>query len=341
MTFMRLTLRLLLALAVLAVLWSGFWFWSAQRLESEVEAWIARQESEGRVVETSSRTVSGFPFHLRLHAEGPRITDADGARWEAPTLTGEAAVWAPQRLFFSFPGTQRLHPPPESGMPRIELATAEGRAEVYLGRDGRVTGLRARLEGLALVGLFGGSVAAEAVRLDYGSLAAGQGAGADDAQPFHARLERLDLPSASDPPLGRQVDLFETSGILNEPMPSGAPEHALRQWREAGGTLDLNELRLVWGPLDLSGEATLALDSRMRPEGAGTARVSGLEKTIDLLVEQDILDEGLGSILKTGAQAASQRDSESGKRVVELPLSAQDGTFHLGPVPLFPLTPLF
>ncbi|MFC4352529.1 DUF2125 domain-containing protein [Fodinicurvata halophila] len=338
---MRLTLRLLLALAVLAVLWCGFWFWSAQRLESEVDDWIARQEAEGRVVETSSRTVSGFPFHLRLHAEGPRVTDADGMRWEAPELTGEAAVWAPRHLSFSFPGTQRLHPPPDSGLPRIELATAAGRAEVELGRDGRVEGLRARLEGLALVGLFDGSVAAESVHLDFGSLAGSQDQQEDAVQPFHARLDGLDLPSASDPPLGQQVDLFETSGTLNEPLPPGPPERALMQWRDAGGTLELTELRLVWGPLDLSGEATVALDSRLRPEGAGTARVSGLEATIDRLVEQGILDEGLAPILKTGAQAASQRDSESGQQVVELPLSAQDGTFHLGPVPLFPLTPLF
>lgn len=338
---MRLTYRLLLALAVLALLWSGFWFWSAQRLESEVDAWIARQEAEGRVIETASRTISGFPLHLRLQAEGPRISDAQGARWEAPALSGEAAVWAPQKLRLSFPGTQRFHPPPDSGLPRIELATAEGRATVSLTRDGQVEGLQLRLKGLALVGLFEGSLAADSVTLDYGSLAPESIREDAENRPFHARLEALELPSASDPPLGQQVQLVEATGHLSEPLPPGPPEQAARQWREAGGTLELEELTLTWGPLDLRGAATLALDSQFRPEGAGTARVAGLEQTIDRLVEKDILDDGLAPILKAGAQAASQTDGESGRSVVELPLSAQDGMFHLGPVPLFPLSPLF
>ncbi|WP_162140957.1 DUF2125 domain-containing protein [Fodinicurvata sediminis] len=342
---MRWTLRLLLALGVLALLWSGFWFWSAQRLESELDAWIARQEAEGRVIETASRSISGFPLHLRLQAEGPRISDARGARWEAPVLTGEAAVWAPQQLRLSFPGTQRFHPPPDSGLPSIELAAAQGHALVALARDGRVEGLQLRLKGLALVGLFEGSVAADALAVDYGSLAPesqGDAAQEDAASlPYRARLEALELPSASDPPLGRKVALFAASGHLSEPPPPGPPEQAARRWREAGGILELEELALTWGPLDLRGAATLALDSQLRPEGAGTARVAGLEDTIDLLVEQEILDDGLAPILKAGALAASQSDGESGRRVVELPLSAQDGMFHLGPVPLFPLTPLF
>ncbi|MET0721361.1 MAG: DUF2125 domain-containing protein, partial [Tardiphaga sp.] len=58
-------------LVVLAVAWSGFWYFAASRTEAIVSTWIEQEASAGRVYACASRTIGGYPFRIELRCSQP------------------------------------------------------------------------------------------------------------------------------------------------------------------------------------------------------------------------------------------------------------------------------
>jgi len=340
----RLAFYLLPPLLLLALLWGGFWWWSADRLEAELRAWQRVQAEQGREVSFGGVAVGGFPTHLRLQLGAPRVSDASGWLWTGPEVVGRASLWQPQRIELGFPGTQRLEPPPGSTLAPLELAAARAEALVLVTSEGDVEAGRLRFERVALAGYVDGGTSAESVELAWGvepiagSAAAGEPAGG--ALPFLFRVDGLAMPSAIQPPLGRSLERLLAAGRVEGRPPVGPPAESLPLWAAAGGLLDLQSLELVWGPLRLEGAGSLTLDSEHRPLGAGNARILGFERAIEAFTDGGLVEEQIGRMVGLALLALSSED-ESGRRAIEVPLTAQDGVLFVGPLPLLPLDPLF
>ncbi len=114
----------------------------------------------------------------------------------------------------------------------------------------------------------------------------------------------------------------------------------MARWRDAGGLLEIAALTLVWGPLELAAEGTAALDQELRPQGAFTARIHGLPETLDAFAAHGLIEPGIALALRLTALTLATRKDASGRAVVELPITLQDGLFYLGPAALFPLAPV-
>lgn len=340
----RVALILLLPLLLLALLWSGFWWWSAERLEDELRSWQRAQAGQGRQVSFGGVAIDGYPTHLRLRLASPRASDASGWLWAGPEVTGRASLWDPQRITLSFPGTQRLEPPSGSPLAPLELAAARAEGLVLLSSDGEVEAGRLRLDRVALAGYVDGGTSAESLELAWGlepiagSAQAAEASG--DALPFLFRVEGLAMPSAVEPPLGRSLERLLAAGRIQGRPPAGPPAETLPNWAAAGGLLDLQSLELVWGPLRLEGTGSLTLDPQHRPLGAGNARILGFERTLEAFTEGGVVEEQIGQVVRFALLALSRED-EGGRRMIEVPLTAQDGVLSVGPLPLLPLDPLF
>lgn len=335
-----LLLYFLLPLVLLGLLWSGFWWWSAGKLRDQLERWQAVQAEQGRKVSFRAVRVEGFPARLRLHLADPEVADRSGWLWEGPTITGEASLWQPRRIHLSFPGTQRLEPPPGSPLAPLELATGDAEGDAVLARDGSLDSFRLRFDGVALAGYVNGGTRAESLELGWGGEArSADGSGAEDF-PFLLRIEGLEMPSAIEPPLGRNLERLVATGRVEGRPRIGPPAVTLPEWADAGGVVELETLEVVWGPLRLEGDASLSLDPQNRPLGAGTARILGFERSLDAFVEGGLVEEEVAGAVRFGLLALSGRD-ENGQRVIEVPLSAQDGVLLIGPLPLLPLPALF
>ena len=90
---------------------------------------------------------------------------------------------------------------------------------------------------------------------------------------FSLRAEAISPPSGIVRPLGPRIASLEMDGALNGPVPVGRTlAEQAAAWRDGGGSLEVRHLALVWGPLDLTASATLALDDQLQPMGAGSAR---------------------------------------------------------------------
>lgn len=340
----RFALYLLPPLLLLALLWSGFWWWSADRLEAELRAWQRVQAEQGREVTFGRVAVDGFPTHLRLRLGAPRASDASGWLWTGPEVVGRASLWRPQRIELRFPGTQRLEPPPGSPLAPLELAAARAEGLVLVTSEGEVEAGRLRLERIALAGYVDGGTSAEALELAWGvEPIAGTAAAAEpsgDAVPFLFRVDGLTMPSAIEPPLGRSLERLVAAGRIEGRAPAGPPAESLPVWAAAGGLLDLQSLELLWGPLRLEGTGSLTLDPEHRPLGAGNARILGFERAIEAFTDGGLVEEQIGRMVGLALLALSSED-ESGRRAIEVPLTAQDGVLSVGPLPLLPLDPLF
>ena len=200
------------------------------------------------------------------------------------------------------------------------------------------------MEGVVLSEAGGGTLTAETLRYrltrrpptlegadDWTLLVSGQTRGivlpGGIRSPFGPRVERLAFDAA-------------LIGLIPGVVPGDEPGAALARWRDTGGLVEIQDLEIAWGPLNVNASGTATLDQRLRPEGVFTARIRGLPEILDALAGQGLIEPGVALALKLTAIALATRKDADGRPEVELPITLQDGLFYLGPAALFRLAPV-
>lgn len=336
----------LLALAALA--YTGNWFASALWLKGRIEAWAEARRAAGDEVGYAALAIEGFPFEIGVVAEDLTLARRDGAGERsiaAERLRVLARPWAP--LTFALIGESPLllnHSDPKAG--RRWTATLAG-ARI----DGRLYPSGALAEAdLTVVGGAIDARRAEAPETEPFRLA-GFGVSEislDLAEPAErvdhktatavlgGRIRAVDLPLGAAAGPGTADVAFEAT--LKGALSGIAPED-LALWRSDGGTLEIDHLRVDRPPLSGTMQATLALDRLLRPEGAGTVEVRGLDPLIDRLVAEGRIKREAATASKLMLLAFTKPGSDGGAPVVRLPVSAQDGEVRAGPLALFRFAP--
>ncbi len=301
------------------------WLIVAGQIEERALAWAEMRRAEGYTVTWTSLDVGGFPSRFDLDFAGPRLAK-DGWAAEAPSLRAQFLPWRPGRVDLAAPRLA-LAGPEMAG--DLEQVAAEVRIE-----GGQAT--QVAIDGIAATGRFRGADQGRADRARLVVDSFSPGTTDWKAESLAGTVSLWGVRPA--PPYAAQMlfpDPFDlaVTGAIKGPIVD------LAGWRDAGGTLELNQLALVWGPMKLDGSATLALDGQMRPLGAGTARLQGLNPVLDRLVAKGQIraqDATIGKmVLGLLAQPAADGGSE-----VSVPITAQDGKLSLGPVPVATLRPL-
>jgi Uncharacterized protein conserved in bacteria (DUF2125) len=120
--------------------------------------------------------------------------------------------------------------------------------------------------------------------------------------------------------------------------------HALAEraaaWRDAGGTLEIQRLAVNWGPLDLTGSATLALDDQLQPMGTGSARVIGYAETLDALAARGAISRSAATAAKAVLSLLAHAPADGSPPDVKVPLTLQYRTLSMRQVPLLRLPEL-
>ena len=325
----RLWLILPASLAILALL-SLYWWITASRLADGFSTWVSARRSEGWTVSYGAPAMAGWPWaatlsvpNLALHDNEPDIPD--GVTWSADRLLLRVVLWRPTVLDIAPQGTQHL---------RVSKAP-----------DTPVTAKRMRIS-LPLSNAPPYAFDLTASVLQAPSLSIG-------ALQFHGEL-RPDQPSgapalafsliaqsiAPPPPLARglgpRIASIAAEGALDGPLPS--PQNTLAQratdWRDGGGTLELQHMALAWGPLNLSGSATLSLDDTLQPMGTGVVHVVGYAETLDTLAAHGLLPKPAATTAKAVLSLLAQVPDDNSAPEVEVPLTLQYRTLSMRQVPL-------
>jgi Uncharacterized protein conserved in bacteria (DUF2125) len=333
------------ALVLLAVLAGGYYaYWRivAQQLQAGVEAWAGQQRALGNDVAFEWSGIGGFPFRFAATFRGPAIR-WHGPRgeisWAGATLHAEMAPWNLRRIAVRSNGQH------DASLRLAEDAsewgvTATGLAgTINLHGSGALRGFTMALQQPDLT-LPNGVVLASAaatIMLDQ-----------PETQPtdFNMPLARVTLDMRSTAlPAGTRlltedpVETLSFDATIKGPMPLAPLKEALTAWRDAGGVAELNSFAFAQGPLGLSGNATLALDADLQPEGAGTVTSTGLGDAIEILISDGLIPSDRALIARTTVKAL-EKPGPNGRLQATIGLSLQNRTISFGPVPLFALQPI-
>jgi hypothetical protein len=298
------------------------WVVLSRQVEAQVAAWAEARRAEGYTLAWSRLDIGGFPLRFTVTLAEARIAK-DGWSAEAPAFSVDLAPWRPGRIDFAAPSLAASGP---GGA--LALETVAAALELDGGRASRLaidgTGAIARLGAEELgradkARLVIDRFAPEAADWRTESLA-GQAAvwGAKPPARFAGRL-LFDDP----------FDL-DLTGTIKGPLAG------LERWRDAGGTVELERVIFAWGPLKATGNATVSLDGEMRPLGAGTASIQGVDPTLERLAARGQVKPSDAAIAKMVLGLMSKPNAE-GASEVTVPVTAQDGRLFLGPVAILTL----
>jgi hypothetical protein len=328
---------------LLALDWLGC-HWLLGRMQAEYAQWQLAAESQGWRVSSEQVAGGGFPFGATLKISeltlrGGQALVPGGLDWHAQRVVLSLSLLHPWLLDVAPQGQQTVRV--ASGQTVVLNAdTLMGQVPLGGGRPDHI-----RIEIADLTAGLGGSGHPQDVRIDGLDLqlVASRGIAARTSLQLDVQAHGLGLPDKGRWPLGATVSRLEAEISLASPALSGrAPAEQARAWRDWGGTVDVTRLAVKWGPLDMSGTATLGLDDKLQPEGHGMAEVGGWQATLDALVGGGVLPQGVAQTAKAvlSLMAPQAGGDSAGGAKLSLPVSLKDSTVSVGTIPLLRVRPL-
>jgi len=338
-------------LVALAAAASGMWVYVAGRVEAGVARWIEARRAEGWRIGHAGLAVGGYPLRWRARLEKPAAT-APGpaaATWTAPVVFVDHVPWHPGRVRVEAPGLHRVD---WAAGTAAEVGARHAEAVLDFNGNGHIRRVDATLDDVIVVPAGHAQLSVDRIvaKLGQGDDAAAGGAAepGDSAKAdmsayqrtalaVHLELLGLTLPADQAPVLGRTIARIAVRAAVLGPVFPGRLPTVLAAWRDAGGTVEVTGLSLGWGPLAADGEGTLALDERLQPQGAMTARLAGFEQTLQALVEARLVQPKHGALVGFALNAMATRPADGGAPYIEAPVTIQEGRLFVGPVALMPL----
>jgi len=333
---MRRRTGLFVVIALLLILAGGytaFWFIAAGKIEQGLGEWA--ETARAQKIDTSWRglRVSGFPFAfsidmtdavLRDEATDP-ATEIRMPLLSASTHPWDFRVWhlaAPQGL--SAVGAAQAKPgatlSARSAVGAV-AAASEGGATIWLSLD------MPRVEASAAMG---------ARRADLWLMLPARipETHRDSNVALAAHLHEVTVPQAPNP-FRNLLDEIAFGVTIKGPIPSGPPRQAATAWRDEGGTAELDNFRLRWGTLTISGSGTLALDGDLQPMGGFSGAVEGYDELMRALVAAGRMKPSDASLARIGL-ALLAKAGPDGRPAITAAFTIQNGEMFLGPAKLGP-----
>ena len=325
----------LVVVALLLVLlgaYTAYWLVVARRITDGVAAWAQTERAEKIDAVWEKIGVEGFPFVCRVELENAVLRDGrltPSPELRIPALSASARPWD----FSSW----RLMAP--AGLSAV-LAGGGQRPPLKL--------TARTADGVLMTD----PVAGASLWLSSTDITAEAG----EAIPVSSADAWLILPakpprSHADPALGvaldlRQVQLPGMTSVLNDTIdelafgitvkgaaPGGKLAQAGAEWRDTGGTVELDNLHLNWGGVGATASGTITLDRELQPIGGFSGAIEGYDQILTGLVQSGRMraaDAGLARL----ALAILAKAGPDGRPEIKTAFTIQNGQMFLGPAKL-------
>jgi hypothetical protein len=328
----RFGLTILAALLLIGGGYTAFWFLVAQRIEAGIVDWAESQRADKIDVSWQRVRVSGYPAAFRVDLGSAALRDraiTPSPELHVPVLSGTARPWnfADWRLAAPDGFTADLAAAGRGAPAKLIAQSAEG--VVSIGPEGGWTLWLTLRETTVEAGapvLVGSARATLTVppRPSPGH--------ADPAMALAVEASRIKLPAAI-APFGDTIDELDFAAAEKGTIPSGKLADAVAAWRDAGGKIELDNLRLKWGALDATATGTIGLDQELQPASGFSAVIKGYDQILSALVQNGQMrasDAGLARIALTFLAKAGP----DGKPEIKTAFTIQNGEMFLGPAKL-------
>jgi hypothetical protein len=351
--FLPFILVLLLALA-----WTGIWFYAAGRARDEIAAYRAREAQAGRVQDCASQSIGGYPFRLEVRCEGAsfELRGTPTLRLKLPSALAAVQVYDPKLLISEFTGPLEIA---EGSTPSAVVNWSLAQASVR--------GLPGPLERASLaldeptVRTASGDVLFRARHAELHGRPAGDAAPGRPAVELAVRLNGA-VADKLHPLAAKPLDADVAAVIrgLDDISPKPWPVR-LREWQARDGRLEIVNARIAQDDVIAVGAGALRLTPRGTLDGNLQVTVVGIDKVLKMFDIDRIMSEGqigatlsaldrlvpgLGGIARQNAApglvaALGQRTVLEGKPAATFPVRFADGAVFLGQFQVGVLQPLF
>lgn len=340
MTGMPLRPVLTILIGALAA-YSGYWYYMSQNAEDYLRDRARIWSRSGLDLEFDKAEVAGFPYRLVITLSKPKITYTNGLVAFQVLPDDLSIVVQPWQfdhaLIFASQGSLRF------GKGRC-LRNAERYEFSDLSASARM--LDARLSNL--------SIEAEELRLTTRNQVI-----AMVTVQFHWRAAEPTAGSDGgllEPPIAEiafsagqmlSVDKEKRTGIfknLSVRMTPRGPANLsltvgnLAQWRDGGGTLEIDALRADWPDGVVVASGSITLDEEMRPLGLMSLDIVNARAFASRLSSTGFLEESTLAAIRNGLQSEA---SQSASDDLTFSLSWQAGHAYLGSFEIATLDPIF
>jgi hypothetical protein len=340
--------RLWIILVALLVLVSvgDFIAWHAaeNQLRAGLDAWIAARRAGGWSVASTAPQAGGWPLAATLTLSNAVLQGGEpaipgGLTWRAEHVVLRLDVFHPLALRIEAEGAQQVR---VAASPQIRFGATSLAMIVPLPADPAAPAVHLHGEGVrASIPVNGKDDALTLDHLDVDAVVHPEATQGQGAISLALLADGIGLPAQLNWTLGPRIAQVALDGALNGPLPDVAGlTAAATRWRDDGGSLEVQRLQTQWGPLGLTGTATLALDPELQPMGTGTAQVTGYAQTLDALARGGLMSRSAATTAKAVLSLLASAPDDSGPSTVEVPLSLQYRTLSMRQVPLVRLPEL-
>jgi len=309
------------------------WHLVISQLETGLHAWIADRRAKGWQVRIGSVSRGGVSLSPSLTVHDVAITGGSpmipgGVSWHASGVVLKVDLFDPWRLMIEPRGLQALRLPDGSAVSVFADSLQVGIAAAS--PDGMIVDIDA---GGVRAGIPDVTASIDQMEARIAWLPTAEAG--DRVATFALSCKGLQLPAGIRWPLGPLVEVVAAEGTITGPLPDApGPRAAAVAWRDGGGSLEVAVQSLVWGPLNATGSATLALDEELQPMGAGTAHLIGYQGTFDALGSNGVLTHSAVKAAKALLSLMAGVPSGREQQAVDVPLTLQFRTLSMRQIPL-------
>jgi len=325
----RFGLVILAALLVIAGGYTGYWFLVARRIEAGIVDWAQSRRADKIDFSWQKMRVSGYPVAFRVDLGSAALRDGaitPSPELHIPVLSGTARPWdfADWRLATPDGFTADFAAAGGGAPVKLVAQTADGVVSIEP-EGGWTLWLTLRdttIEAGAPV-LVGSASAMLTVPPSVHT---------EPMLALAVQTSQIKLPVAVGP-LGDAIDELDFGATEKGAIPSGKLGDAVAAWRDAGGKIELDNLRLKWGALDATATGTIALDQGLQPTGGFSGAIQGYDQILTALVQNGQMrasDAGLARI----ALSLLAKTGPGGKPEIRTVFTIQNGQMFLGPAKL-------
>jgi hypothetical protein len=324
--------RLLVILAVIAAIFTAYWFAVARGVDGGLRAWFAARAAEGWVADYGTLSTSGFPRRFRTVVTEVALADPEtGVAWTAPRFVFEADAFRPNRIAARWPAEQTIASPWE----RITVASDRFVASIEFvpGTRLELRALEADLAGVAL-----DSTAGWTTHIGVGQVSAIALEGERNAYSLRFEATGVTLPEGlrrSLDPARLLPDVVE-GAVATAEVRFDAPwdRFAIEEARPQITALDLGDLRAQWGGIDVRAAGELAVGADGVPDGRITVKVTNWRDLLRVARNAGLLPEPLMPTIERAFEILAGLSGPPD--TLDAPLTFSRGIVSFGPVPLGP-----
>jgi hypothetical protein len=285
-------------LVILAIGWTGFWFYASSQVGAQFERWRAREAQSGRVYDCGKLIVGGYPFRFEVRCQNASVdlisqtANRKFGKGELSEILAVAQIYNPRLLIAEFTGPLTVTEQGEQQALIVDWSKAQS----------SVFGLPVSPERMSLVvdepvlQRSAGPARSPLARAKKSELHGRIAEGSAAANPVIEVAWQLTQASAEPlhPALAAAFDMNAQARLsgLRDFRPKRWPER-FREIQAANGRIELKQSRLQQGDLIAVAAGSLGITPEGMLEGELQMTVAGLEKIVSLLGIDKILEQGV------------------------------------------------